>query len=32
MPRNDAYNILCGMTGKLEKALVTSFKEVALSR
>ena len=32
MPRNEAYNILCGMTGKLEKALVTSFKEVALSR
>ena len=32
MPRNEAYNILCGMTGKLEKALVTSFKQVALSR
>ncbi len=32
MPRTEAYNILCGMTGKLEKALVTSFKEVALSR
>jgi putative nucleotidyltransferase with HDIG domain len=32
MPRNEAYNILCGMTGKLEKALVASFKEVALSR
>jgi putative nucleotidyltransferase with HDIG domain len=32
MPRAEAYNILCGMTGKLEKALVTSFKEVALSR
>jgi putative nucleotidyltransferase with HDIG domain len=32
MPRPDAYNILCGMTGKLEKALVTAFKEVALSR
>ncbi|MDN3273412.1 HD domain-containing protein [Frankia sp. RB7] len=32
MPRTDAYNILCGMAGKLEKALVTSFKEVALSR
>jgi putative nucleotidyltransferase with HDIG domain len=32
MPRADAYNILCGMTGKLEKALVTAFKEVALSR
>ncbi|MET4799247.1 HD domain-containing phosphohydrolase [Bradyrhizobium sp. LB11.1] len=32
MPRTEAYGILCGMTGKLEKALVTSFKEVALSR
>jgi putative nucleotidyltransferase with HDIG domain len=32
MPRVEAYNILCGMTGKLEKALVASFKEVALSR
>ncbi|KJC51942.1 HD domain-containing phosphohydrolase [Bradyrhizobium sp. LTSP857] len=32
MPRNEAYNILCGMSGKLEKALVTSFKEVALTR
>jgi len=32
MPRADAYNILCGMSGKLEKALVTSFREVALTR
>ena len=32
MPRNEAYNILCGMTGKLEKALVTSFRDVALTR
>jgi len=32
MPRAEAYNILFGMTGKLEKALVTSFKDVALSR
>jgi putative nucleotidyltransferase with HDIG domain len=32
MPRTEAYNILRGMTGKLEKALVTSFKEVALTR
>ncbi len=32
MPRTEAYNILCGMTGKLEKALVAFFKEVALSR
>lgn len=32
MPRSEAYNVLCGMTGKLEKALVTSFKQVALTR
>jgi putative nucleotidyltransferase with HDIG domain len=32
MPRKEAYHILCGMTGKLEKALVTSFRQVALSR
>lgn len=32
MPRNEAYNILCGMNGKLEKALVASFKQVALTR
>lgn len=32
MPRAEAYNILCGMNGKLEKALVTSFKQVALTR
>lgn len=32
MPRTEAYDILCGMTGKLEKALIISFKEVALSR
>ncbi|WGD48907.1 HD domain-containing phosphohydrolase [Bradyrhizobium sp. CB1650] len=32
MPREEAYNILCGMTGKLEKALVASFKNVALTR
>lgn len=32
MPRTEAYNILCGMTGKLEKALIISFKQVALSR
>lgn len=30
--RADAYNILCGMNGKLEKPLVTAFKAVALSR
>ncbi len=28
----EAYNILCRMTGKLEKALVVSFKQVALTR
>lgn len=32
MPRSEAYNVLCGMTGKLEKALVTSFEQVALTR
>jgi len=32
MPRADAYNILCGMDGRLEKPLVTAFKEVALAR
>lgn len=32
MPRADAYDILCGMNGKLEKALVASFKQVALTR
>lgn len=32
MAREDAYDILCGMNGKLEKALVVSFKDVALTR
>ncbi|MDE2378509.1 HD domain-containing phosphohydrolase [Bradyrhizobium sp.] len=32
MSRQQAYDILCGMNGKLEKALVASFREVALSR
>jgi putative nucleotidyltransferase with HDIG domain len=32
MPRADAYNILCGMNGKLERPLVAAFKDVALSR
>lgn len=32
MPRTQAYDILCGMIGKLEKALVISFKAVALTR
>jgi putative nucleotidyltransferase with HDIG domain len=30
MPRQDAYRILCGMDGKLEKALVKAFASVAL--
>lgn len=32
MPRAEAYEVLCGMSGKLEKALVTAFKQVALAR
>lgn len=32
LPRPEAYDILCGMNGKLEKALVASFKRVALTR
>jgi HD-GYP domain-containing protein (c-di-GMP phosphodiesterase class II) len=32
MPREAAYDILCGMKGKLEKVLVASFKDVALTR
>jgi len=32
LPRTEAYDILCGMNGKLEKVLVASFKEVALKR
>ncbi|RZM97728.1 hypothetical protein CWO91_37485 [Bradyrhizobium genosp. SA-3] len=32
MPRAEAYDILRGMAGKLEKALVTAFKPVALTR
>jgi putative nucleotidyltransferase with HDIG domain len=32
MPRAEAYEILCGMNGKLEKALVASFRHVALTR
>jgi len=32
MSREDAYNILAGMNGKLEKPLVTAFKDVALTR
>ena len=32
MPREEAYGILCGMNGKLEKPLVEAFRKVALSR
>jgi putative nucleotidyltransferase with HDIG domain len=32
MPRAAAYEILCGMRGKLEAPLLTAFKETALSR
>jgi putative nucleotidyltransferase with HDIG domain len=32
MPRDKAYEILCGMRGKLEAPLVAAFKDVALSR
>jgi putative nucleotidyltransferase with HDIG domain len=31
MPRAHAYEILCGMRGKLESPLVSAFKEVALN-
>jgi putative nucleotidyltransferase with HDIG domain len=30
MPRQDAYKILCGMNGKLERSLVKAFRNVAL--
>jgi putative nucleotidyltransferase with HDIG domain len=32
MPRTEAYDILYGMNGKLERPLVTAFREVALNR
>ena len=32
MPRVEAYEILCGMKEKLERPLVTAFREVALNR
>ena len=32
MPREKAYEIMCGMHGKLEVPLLAAFKEVALSR
>ena len=32
MPRQEAYDILRGMDGKLEKPLVDAFRKVALSR
>lgn len=31
MPREDAYQILCGMEGRLEGALVKAFRKVALT-
>jgi HD-GYP domain-containing protein (c-di-GMP phosphodiesterase class II) len=31
MSRQDAYRILCGMEGKLERPLVTAFRRVALA-
>lgn len=31
MPREDAYQILCGMEGRLEGALVKAFRKVALA-
>ena len=30
MPRENAYKILCGMEGKLERSLVKAFRKVAL--
>ena len=30
MPRHTAYEILCGMDGKLERSLVKAFRNVAL--
>jgi putative nucleotidyltransferase with HDIG domain len=32
MPREQAYDILCRMEGKLEKPLIATFKQVALHR
>ena len=32
MPRQQAYEIIKGMQGKLEQPLVAAFKEVALKR
>jgi putative nucleotidyltransferase with HDIG domain len=32
IPREEAYDILCGMQGKLEKPLVAAFRQVALHR
>lgn len=31
MPRENAYKILCGMEGKLERSLVKAFRKVALT-
>jgi putative nucleotidyltransferase with HDIG domain len=30
MPRQDAYQVLCGMDGKLERSLVNAFRNIAL--
>ena len=32
MPREHAYEIIQGMRGKLERALVAAFRDVALNR
>jgi HD-GYP domain-containing protein (c-di-GMP phosphodiesterase class II) len=32
MPREQAYEIICGMQGKLELPLVNAFRDVALKR
>ena len=32
MSRKDAYELLCGMDGKLERSLVEAFRNVALQR
>jgi hypothetical protein len=32
MARTDAYSIVTGMIGKLERPLVMAFKDVALNR
>jgi hypothetical protein len=32
IPREQAYEIICGMQGKLELPLVNAFRDVALKR